>query len=103
MVTIEGRVEFAHYFFGFLVAGADNDAVGTHAVCYCRAFLKEFGVGYHVEGQFGSTTLCQDFGDPGADLVGGSDRHGGLVDHDSMVFHMPGNIFRYCQHVLQIR
>jgi hypothetical protein len=45
VVAHEGRVQRAHQQDGALVVGADDDAVGPHAVLHRRAFLQELGVG----------------------------------------------------------
>ncbi|MCY1510116.1 hypothetical protein D9M68_444850 [compost metagenome] len=102
MVAVEGRVELAHYLFGFLAAGTNDDAVGAHAIGNRRAFLEEFGVGNHIKGQVLAPAHRQYLCHTLANLVGGTNRNSRFVDDDLVAFHIAGDGFRHGQHVLEV-
>ena len=84
------------------VVGADDDAVGLHEVLDRRAFLQELGVRDHVELDLGAA-LAERLLDALADLVGGADRHGGLVDDDPVLGHVPADRLGDREHVREVR
>ncbi|MNZ98282.1 hypothetical protein D3C78_1175590 [compost metagenome] len=102
MVAIEGSVQLAHHFFAIRADGADNDALGTHAVGDGGALLEKLRIGDHVETQVFATAAGENGGDALAHLVGSPYRDGGLVDDDAVAVHMAGNGFGHRKNVLQI-
>ena len=50
-LRLNGRIDLAQHLLGLRVRGADDDAVGAHAVGDRGALLEEFRVGDHVEMQ----------------------------------------------------
>jgi hypothetical protein len=79
VVAVERRVQALERRHRRRVVGTDDDAVRAHAVLDRSALLQEFGIGHHVEGD-GLAARFEFGGDRRAHLVGGTDRHRGLVD-----------------------
>ncbi len=101
VVAVEGLVDLAQHFLGLGVGGADDDAVGAHAIGDRGAFLEEFGVRDHVEAEIRAAAL-QRLGHARAHLVGGAHRHGGLVEDDLRRGHVLGDGRGHREHVLQV-
>ncbi|KAG0763312.1 hypothetical protein G6F22_018450 [Rhizopus arrhizus] len=92
----------AHHRHRLFAGRTDDDAIRAHAVGDRVAFLQEFRIGHHVEGDVRAT--CGQFlGDGGTHLVGRADRHRRLVDHHGRHTHVPADGTGHGQHVLQVR
>ena len=100
--AVEGLVDLAQQILGRGVGGADDDAVGAHAVRDRRALLEEFGVRDHVEAEIAAFAAAERLHDPRPHLVGGADGDGGF-GHDHLgLFHVAGDGSGDAQHVLQV-
>ena len=103
MVAAERGVDLAQQLLGLRAGGADDDAVGAHAVGDGGAFLEEFRVGDHVEAQVAPAASPEHLHDLRRDLVGGADRHRRLGHHDLRPFHVLGDGGGDPEHVGEIR
>ncbi|MNG98221.1 hypothetical protein D3C79_573550 [compost metagenome] len=92
MIAAEGRVELGKLVMGLVVGGADDDPVRAHAIGQRAAFFKELGVGHHPYLQRTFAQALQFVAGQGGDLVGGTDRHGGLDDQGAVGVHQPGDL-----------
>jgi len=101
VIALEGAVELTHQLNGTLIVGTDDDAVGTHEIVDRSALLQELRIRHHGELNR-SLALFELFGDSCTDLVAGTDRHRGLVDHDPVIVHVATDVARGRKHVLQI-
>ncbi len=101
VVALERRVERTHDAERLCVVGADDDAIGSHEIVDRSPFLEELGVGdhrvLHIE-----LALAQFVADRRAHRVGGTDRHGGFVDHEPVRGHVTADRAGGIDHVTQI-
>ena len=94
----KGGIEFAHGGGGFLGSRAHDHAIGFHEIGYRVAFLEEFGIGNHVEGNV-RAARGKRRGHQFAHAVGGAHRHGGLVHHDERPAHALADLTGHAFHV----
>jgi hypothetical protein len=103
VVAVERGVELGHQVDGALVLGgsADHDPVRLGEVGDCGAFLQELRVRDDAERR-GGAALREFVGHGGAHLVGRAHRHRTLVDDQLVVGHVPADVARGGQHVLEV-
>lgn len=94
-VAIERCIQTTHACNRSRLGGTDHDAIRTHAVGNGVAFLQEFRIGDDVELMLHAACI-QFFLDRHAYLVGGTDRHRGLVDDHRRAIDMTTDGTRNC-------
>lgn len=100
-VAVERCIQTAYACNRCRLLGTDHDPVRAHAVGHRVTFLEELRVGNHVELMVHAACI-QFFLDGRAHLVGGTDRHRGLIDDHRRPVDMTTHGARNRQHVLQV-
>ena len=92
------QVELGHLLGGFLVGGAQHNAVRVHKIAERRAFAQKFGARHHREGNRLGLVMGDDVGNP----IACAHWHGGFVYHDQRRSHVLSNALGRGFHIAQI-